>query len=131
MTANAALEVATGVALIAVPGFAVHLLFAAELNGVGIAVGRFVGLALLCMGLACWPNRDGATPQGTWSLFTYNLLVAFYLVYARVGAGFDGYLLWPACVLHSSLALLLASPTYEKVQQAMRGAPSRDTRGDQ
>lgn len=118
VAANAALEVATGVALMAVPGFAVHLLSGTDLSGVAIAVSRLAGVALLSLGLACWPNRDDATPQAIWTLFTYNLLVALYLSYLWLGAGFDGYLLWPACALHTLLAILLAAPAYEKVRQA-------------
>jgi hypothetical protein len=70
--------------------------------------------------LACWPNREDATPQAIWTLFAYNLLVAFYLLYLRFGAGFDGYLLWPACALHTTFALLQARPAYEGVRQAVR-----------
>jgi hypothetical protein len=117
--ANAALEITTGVALVAAPGFGVHLLLGADLTSAGIVVGRFTGLALLSMGMACWPNREGATQQVTWALFTYNLLVAFYLVYVRFGAGLSGPLLWPACALHSSLALFQAHPACERVRQAV------------
>ena len=77
-------------------------------------MGRFTGLALLSMGLACWPSKEEATSQVTWALFTYNLLVAFYLLYVRFGEGYDGLLLWPACVLHSALALLQARPAFQR-----------------
>ena len=102
----------------AAPGFGVHLLFGADLSSPGIAVTRFTGLALFSMGLACWPNKDEASSQVTWALFTYNLLVALYLVYVRFGEGFNGYLLWPACVLHSLLAVLQARPAFERLRLA-------------
>jgi hypothetical protein len=117
--ANAALEVATGLALIAAPGFGVHLLLGADLSSPGITVGRFTGLALLSMGLACWPNKPEATSQVTWALFTYNLLVAVYLLYVRFGEGYNGPLLWPACVLHSSLTLLQARPAIVRLRLAV------------
>ena len=119
IVANAALEVATGVALIVAPGLGAHLLLGADLSSPGITVARFTGLALLSMGLACWPNKDQATSQVTWALFTYNLLVAFYLLYVRFGEGFSGPVLWPACVLHSSLAILQARPAFERVRLAV------------
>ena len=114
---DAALEVATGVALIADPTFVVRVLLGAGLSAGGIAVGRVAGLGLLSLGLACWPSGDGASAQATWALFTYNLLVALYLGYLRLGGGFLGYLLWPAFALHALLALLLARPAYERTRQ--------------
>src|SRR5882672_319338 len=103
---DAALEVATGVALIADPDLVVRVLLGAGLSGGGIAVGRLAGLGLLSLGLACWPSGNEATPQATWSLFTYNLLAALYLGYLRVGGGFVSYLLWPAFALHALLTIL-------------------------
>lgn len=115
--ANAALELVAGVALIAVPVVAGRLLLGANLGSSGIALGRFAGVALLTIGLACWPQSDGATAQMTWSLFTYNLLVALYLSYLRFGAGFDGDLLLPAAALHGVLAVLLG---FDCARHAMR-----------
>jgi len=114
---DAALEAATGVALIADPSFVVRALLGAGLSAGGIAVGRVAGLGLLSLGLACWPSTDSATATATWALFTYNLLVALYLGYLRIGGGFVGYLLWPAFALHVFLTLLLARPAYERARQ--------------
>ena len=110
MVLAAALEVLTGVALIAYPGLVADLLFSAGLFGGGIAVGRVAGLGLLSLGLACWPGGDGATAQATKVLFTYNLLVASYLGYLGVGGGFAGLLLWPAFVLHALLTVSTSAP---------------------
>jgi len=115
---SAALEVATGVALIAAPDLVARVLLGAGLSGGGIAVGRVGGFALLSLGLACWPGGDDATAHATWALFTYNLLAALYLGYLRVGGGFVSYLLWPACALHALLTLLLARPAYERLSAA-------------
>jgi hypothetical protein len=108
--ASAAIELGTAVALIIVPDIVAHLLLGSELSGGGIAVARVAGLALLALGLACWPGGEEATRQATRALFVYNLLAGIYLGYLRVGGGFVGYLLWPACVLHIVLGLLLARP---------------------
>jgi len=110
---SSAIEVATGVALIGVPDLVARLLLGVGLSGSGIAVARLAGLGLLSLGLACWPGGEDAAPQATRALFIYNLLAALYLAYLRVGAGFVSYLLWPACVLHAVLALLMARPAYK------------------
>jgi hypothetical protein len=113
---SAALEAATGVALIADPGFVVHVLLGAGLSDSGIAVARVGGFGLLSLGIACWPSGDDAAAPTIRALFTYNLLAGIYLGYLRVGGGFVSYLLWPACVLHVVLALLLARPAYNSVR---------------
>jgi hypothetical protein len=108
---SALLEGATGIGLIANPGFVVNLLVGGSLTMGGVAVGRVGGFGLLSLALACWPNRGSVTLQVTVALFTYNLLAASYLGYLGVG-GHAGYLLWPACALHALLTLLLSSPAY-------------------
>jgi hypothetical protein len=122
---DAALEMATGVALIADPSFVVRVLLGAGLSGGGMAVGRVAGFGLLSLGLACWPGRRDATPQATRALFTYNLLAALYLGYLRIGGVFVGYLLWPAFALHALLTLLLTRAVYERARHKRRGVPSQ------
>ncbi len=97
----------------AVPGFVAHVLLGAGLTDPGIAVARLAGIALLCLGLACWPDAEDAGKLAIRALFAYNLLAAAYLGYLRVGGGFVSYLLWPACVLHLVLALLLSRSASE------------------
>jgi hypothetical protein len=104
----AAIEAATGAALIAEPARVARLLIGAGLSEGGVAIGRVCGFALLSLGLACRPRRTVVTAQVASALLTYNLLTALYLGYLGAMAGFSGYLLWPACVLHVLLALLLA-----------------------
>jgi hypothetical protein len=110
---SAAIEMVTGVLLIASPSLVSRVLLSASLSEAGVAVGRLCGVGLLSLGLACWPNRNGTTAQATRALFAYNLMAAFYLGCLRVGAGFVSYLLWPACALHAVLTALLARPVYE------------------
>jgi len=110
---SSAIELATGVALIAGPGLVARVLLGADLSGSGFAVARVGGCGLLSLGLACWPGGGNATAQATRALFVYNLLAGLYLGYLRVGGGFSGYLLWPACAVHLLLALLLARPAFE------------------
>jgi hypothetical protein len=111
--AGATLETATGVFLMVDPGLVVRLLIGASLFVGGVAVARVCGLALFALGLACWPSRTVVGAQAIRALFAYNFLFALYIAYLGIGGGFAAYLLWPACILHGSMALLLARPTYE------------------
>jgi Tumour protein p53-inducible protein 11 len=107
MTLSAAIEAATGLSLIAFPSVVARLLLGAELAGSGIAIARLTGIALLCLGLACWPSGANASKATVRALFTYNLLASLYLCYLRFAGGFAGYLLLPAFALHALLAVLL------------------------
>ena len=96
-------ELATGVALMAVPSLVGRLLLGAELAGVAIPVARVFGIALIALGVACWPGRTALC-----GMLTYNALAALYLAYVGLGGQWVGRLLWPAVVLHAVLAALLA-----------------------
>ena len=114
---SSAVEVLTGLALIASPTLFLQLLLRANLTDGGVALGRVGGFALLSLGLSCWPGADVSTVQSTSALFTYNLLTALYLMYLGVSREFVGFLLWLACALHASLAILLAHSAYEGVRR--------------
>jgi hypothetical protein len=115
---SSAIEAATGLALIADPILVVRVLLGTDVSGGGLALGRVAGFGLLALGLACWPRENDVAAQAVYALFTYNSLAAFYLGYLRVGVGFVGYLLVPACALHAVLALLLAGPAYARFSTA-------------
>lgn len=79
------------------------------MSGGGIPLGRVAGVALLGLGLACWPGRqaaDGGSPAFR-AMLIYNALVALYLGYLGTVGHLGGLLLWPAAVLHAVVALLL------------------------
>src|SRR5271166_6029725 len=107
---SAAIESATGVALILIPDVVARVLLGNELSGSGIAVARVAGFGLLALGLACWPGGNDATAQATRALFVYNLLAGLYLGYLRVAGGFVSPVLWLASGLHVVLAVLFARP---------------------
>jgi hypothetical protein len=94
-------EAATGVALLIVPSLVGRLLFGEELTGVAIAVARVTGIALIALGVACWPG----TPL--FGMLTYSAAVTLYLAYVGFAGGLTGILLWPAVVLHAILTALL------------------------
>jgi hypothetical protein len=122
---SAAIEAATGVALIAAPDFVARVLLGVGLSASGVAVARVAGFGLLALGLACWPTADDATPSAVRALFAYNLLAALYLGYLRVRGEFVAFLLWPACALHGVLALLFAPPAYGRVSAAKAARPNK------
>jgi hypothetical protein len=103
LTVAAVAEAATGVALIIVPSLVVRLLLGAELAGVSIPLARVTGIALLALGVACWPGSTALC-----GMLTYGALVTVYLAYLGLVGGFTGILLWPAVVLHAILTVLLA-----------------------
>ena len=81
----AAIEAATGLALMIYPPILSRLLLGEGVFGAGIALGRIAGFALLSLGLACWPGikpLDRNTPALR-ALLLYNLLATLYLAYLR------------------------------------------------
>jgi hypothetical protein len=97
------IEAATGVALIAAPSLVGRLLLGTELTGVSIPVARVTGIALIALGVGCWPGSTALC-----GMLTYSALVTLYLAYVGIATAFVGILLWPAVVLHSILTALLA-----------------------
>ncbi len=95
-------EVATGLALLVVPSLVGRLLLGAELIGIAIPVARVAGIALIALGVACWPGPALA------GMLTYSAAVTLYLAYLGFAGGLTGILLWPAVVLHMILTALLA-----------------------
>ncbi|MBR0791898.1 hypothetical protein JQ631_22690 [Bradyrhizobium manausense] len=94
-------ETVTGLALVIVPSLVGHLLLGTDLSGIAIPIGRLTGVALIALGIACWP---GSPLIG---MFAYNALAALYLGYLGLAGGLTGVVLWPAVALHLVLSILL------------------------
>jgi hypothetical protein len=77
---------------------------------VGSVLGRCFGIALLGLGLACWPGRSRAESglPAFRAMLSYNALIALYLAYLGTVGRMAGMLLWPAVALHAIVMLLLA-----------------------
>ena len=73
-------EAATGAALLVVPSLVGQLLFGAELTGIAMTMARVTGIALIALGVACWPG----TPLI--GMLTYSALAALYLLYLGIQA---------------------------------------------
>jgi hypothetical protein len=103
-------EAATGVALLIVPSLVGQVLLGAELTGPARTVARVTGIALIALGVACWPGPPRV------GMVTYSAAVTLYLAYVGFTGGATGMLLWPAVVLHGILTTLLtrASTSHEK-----------------
>ena len=102
-------EIATGAALVLVPSLVGKLLLGTDLAGIAIPVARVAGIALIALGVACWPG----TPLV--GMLTYSAAVTLYLAYVGFAGGLTGILLWPAVVLHAIVtALLTRAATSEK-----------------
>jgi len=94
-------EGATGLALLIVPSLVGQLLLGEHLTGVAIPVARVAGIALVALGIACWPGPPLV------GMLIYSALVTMYLAYL----GFTiltGVLLWWVVVLHVILTVFLA-----------------------
>jgi hypothetical protein len=101
LTFAAAAEIGTGLALLIVPSVVGQLLLGEELTGVAIPVARVAGIALIALGVACWPGPPLV------GMLTYGALVTLYLAYLGFVGGSTGAFLWPAVVLHVILTALL------------------------
>jgi hypothetical protein len=102
-------EASTGLALLIVPGLVGRLLLGEELTGIAIPVARVAGIALIALGVACWPgsDADSSPSQAFRAMLFYSLLTTLYLAYLGISGERVGRLLWPAVAIHAILTTLL------------------------
>src|SRR5208337_679150 len=105
-------EAGTGLLLLAWPQVVVRLLFGADVGGVGVTMSRLAGIALIGLGVACWPGAD--TRWALNGMVTYSGLAMLYLVWIGVRGEAAGLLLWPAIVVHAILVVLLVGALQRK-----------------
>ena len=94
-------EAVTGLALLIVPSLVGRLLLGEELTGLALPVARVAGIALIALGIACWPGPPLV------GMLTYSAVVTLYLAYLGFAVGLTGVFLWPAVALHGVLSILL------------------------
>jgi hypothetical protein len=109
-------ELATGLAVVALPTVVAGVLLSATLTPGGVAIARVGGAGLISLFIACWPRRVGDNSHAIRALFLYNLMAGSYLAYLKFSGDFHSVLLLPAAFLHLLLAILFARP-------ALSGAP--------
>ncbi len=112
----AVIEFATGLALLAVPSRVGQVLLGEALTGTAIPVARVAGIALVALGIACWPGPP------LLAMTIYGAAVAVYLAYLGTAGSATGALLWPAVVLHGVLTALLARELPRKMREWRRSA---------
>lgn len=117
-------EAATGLLLLIDPVLVVRLLFSADIAGAGLAMSRVAGIALLGLGIACWPRRDGSNTFAFAGMIAYGAAVTLYLVYLGVGGEWVGPLLWPAVVVHATLTVLLVRAWSRERKSSIHGRPT-------
>jgi len=108
LTLAAVVEAATGLALIIVPSLIGRLLFNEELTGIVIPVARVLGIALIALGVCCWPSSTALC-----GMLTYSALVTLYLLFLAIRGEWVGPLLWPVVALHGILTVLLARAWFQ------------------
>jgi hypothetical protein len=94
-------EAATGLALLIVPSLVGQLLLGEALTGFAIPVARVAGIALIALGVTCWPGPPLA------GMLIYSVVVTLYLAYLGLVDGLAGALLWPAVAFHAILSFFL------------------------
>ena len=119
----AVVEIATGLALAVDPALVARLLIGAGAPVADASLGRSLGIAILALGMACWPGRQ-SVEKGSSAAFRamllYNVLTALFLVYLFTVSHLGGVLLWPGAVLHAVVASLLIW-TGRRVRQSKVG----------
>src|SRR5215472_12801390 len=103
---TAVLEAGTSVASLLVPRLLVALLFGpASVTQLEVVLVRFIGAALLSLGMACWwaaEDPESRAAEGVVrAMLLYDVAAALLLAYAGV-SGLTGILLWPAVAVHTA-----------------------------
>jgi hypothetical protein len=93
------------------PDVVVQLLFGAASAGTTLPIARLAGIALIALGIACWPDAvTGRAPRrARMAMLAYNALAAVYLGVVAIPGDLRGPLLWPAVVLHAVMTVWLAT----------------------
>src|SRR5271169_6169159 len=102
------LEIVAGTVFVTAINVVCGLLFAVKPEGVGIVFGRFAGICLFGVGIACLPSRGtGPRRRAVLGLFVLNAGLAILLAWVGVATTLRGSLLWPAVTLHAVIAAAL------------------------
>lgn len=101
----AAAEAGAGLLLLVSPSLVVSLLFDAEISGISVVMSRLAGMALVGLGVACWPGS--AAFQQIYGMMTYSTLAMLYLARIGIRGVPVGPLLWAGVAIHAVLIALL------------------------
>ena len=79
----AAGEIATGAALLFAPSWVSQMLLGTELTGVALILARVAGVALISLGVACWPG----TPL--LAILIYSVAITAFLIYVGLASSVE------------------------------------------
>jgi hypothetical protein len=105
---SAIIEIPTGLALLVAVSKVTQLLLGAGVSGAGAFVGRFCGVALLSLGVACWLTRDvqGLAARGAAAgMLVYDLGAVAVMGSTVILSQPTGLGLWPVLIVHGAMAL--------------------------
>jgi len=106
--AAAWLEIIVGAILLASVNAPSRLLFVASPGVAGVLLGRFLGVALVALGVACVPSKSaGPDRSAVRGLAVFNVGMTIFFAWVAIATTFRGILLWPAVILHAVLAAAL------------------------
>jgi len=105
-------EALTGVILLLYPPIVVRVLFGAEISGAGVIMSRLAGIAMIGLGVACWPSNSAA--QQPYGMLTYSTLAMLYLIRIGVHGAPEGPLLWPGVVVHAIIVVFLLGARFKE-----------------
>jgi hypothetical protein len=106
LTFAAIAEAVTGLALLIAPSLVSQLLLGEQLAAAAEPIARVAGIALIALGVACWPGPPLV------GMLAYNAAVTLYLAYLGFAGGLTGVFLWPVVAVHLVLSILLARLWY-------------------
>ena len=106
---TAIMEVGVGLALLFAPSLVTQLLFAADITGAAIPLGRIAGILLLALSAAWWLARGDAESHAGRALLTaaliYDVGVMGICVILVIQSQYVGILLWPVIIIHMAMAV--------------------------
>ena len=107
---SAVIEVGTGLGMIVLPSLIAALLLGASVTtSLELVMARLGGVALLALGVACFLAAGDARSRAARGLadgmVLYDIGAVAILLYAALGLGLTGVLLWPAALLHVAMVV--------------------------
>jgi hypothetical protein len=116
LTVTAAIEVMTGLVLIAFPSMLVMILLGSSLDGpAALTIARIAGVAILTLGSACWLSRNDSQGKNARRLVTalaiYNIGTIIVLIYAGLGLGLSCFGLWGVVMIHAVMGVWCSAGT--------------------
>lgn len=123
---SALIELATGIALLLVPGLVLALIFQVEPDQISAALSRLCGVALISLALASGTINLGDSPQrSSAGLIAYNLGTALLFLVLHFSGIEKGLMFWPVAAAHALIGgLMVVGPR----QKAYDSAPENDNK---